>query len=124
MEKRSGPITFTTLYDTKQLVSDPKSVEKEWGCSDLFHSQRNVENFCEWTARHLEENFECTNALQAATEWKMISAIEEHKKHRQWQDREYIPFPATWIRGERWEDELDDSDFVSLTEFMEVDDAF
>jgi len=55
---------------------------------------------------------------------KMINAIGEQKRLRQWQDRQYIPFPATWLRAERWEDEFDDRDFVSLTEFMEVDDAF
>ena len=36
----------------------------------------------------------------------MLEAIEEQKRGRQWRDG-YIPLPATWIRGQRWEDELD-----------------
>lgn len=37
---------------------------------------------------------------------EMIDAIEYQKKGRQWRDG-YVPLPASWIRGERWTDELD-----------------
>jgi len=38
-----------------------------------------------------------------------ISAIETHKQFWKIKQTEidYIPYPATWLRGERWEDELD-----------------
>lgn len=39
---------------------------------------------------------------------KILIALEEHKKLKQWQDKQYIPHPTTWLNQKRWEDELDD----------------
>lgn len=36
----------------------------------------------------------------------MLDAIEYQKRGRQWRDG-FIPLPASWLRGERWTDELD-----------------
>jgi hypothetical protein len=38
----------------------------------------------------------------------MIEAIEQQKKSEQWQkdSGKYIPHPATWLNGKRWEDVL------------------
>jgi len=38
----------------------------------------------------------------------LISAIKAHCKTEQWMRNAgaFIPYPATWLRGERWEDEL------------------
>ena len=38
---------------------------------------------------------------------KIYKALENQKKSKQWQDKQYIPYPATWLNGERWEDETD-----------------
>ncbi len=37
----------------------------------------------------------------------IIAALEKHKKTAQWKDVQYIPHPAVWLNGHRWEDELD-----------------
>ena len=37
---------------------------------------------------------------------KMIEAVEEQKKSKQWSDHQYIPHPYTWLNQGRWEDEL------------------
>jgi hypothetical protein len=39
---------------------------------------------------------------------RMLSAIEQQKKSKDWQKErgQYIPYPATWLNGERWNDEL------------------
>lgn len=37
---------------------------------------------------------------------QMLEAIAEQKRGRQWKDG-FVPLPATWLRGERWTDELD-----------------
>lgn len=29
----------------------------------------------------------------------------------QWQDKRFIPYPATYLRGERWQDEIDDETY-------------
>lgn len=38
----------------------------------------------------------------------MLNAIEEQKKSAEWQkdNGQYIPHPATWLNGRRWEDEI------------------
>lgn len=36
---------------------------------------------------------------------KIYKALAEQSK--QWKDKQFIPYPATWINGERWEDETD-----------------
>ena len=41
---------------------------------------------------------------------KMLDALELQVKSKQWREG-FIPLPATWIRGERWEDELSEDDF-------------
>lgn len=33
-----------------------------------------------------------------------IGAIEYQKGTRQWRDPQYIPYPATWLNGKRWQD--------------------
>lgn len=38
---------------------------------------------------------------------EILSALEQQKKSAQWQkdDGQFIPYPATWLNGRRWEDE-------------------
>ena len=36
---------------------------------------------------------------------KIYKALAEQTK--KWKDKQFIPYPATWINGERWEDETD-----------------
>ena len=42
---------------------------------------------------------------------RMLAAIERQARSEQWvkDDGAFIPFPATWLRGSRWEDEPDRS---------------
>lgn len=37
---------------------------------------------------------------------KMVLAVLNHKESQQWQQEEYIPYPATWLNQERWNDTL------------------
>lgn len=56
-----------------------------------------------------------TSALKAWNKLKpddnlvreILSALEQQKKSAQWQkdDGQFIPYPATWLNGRRWEDE-------------------
>ena len=37
----------------------------------------------------------------------VLESLAEHKKTQDWRrGQQYIPYPATWIRGEQWDDEL------------------
>ena len=37
----------------------------------------------------------------------ILKALEIQKKSKQWQDKQFIPYPYTWLNQKRWEDELD-----------------
>lgn len=47
--------------------------------------------------------------VDPAEHQKILVAIEKQRKSEQWKrdGGQYIPFPATFLRGERWTDELD-----------------
>jgi len=39
---------------------------------------------------------------------KILTSIQEYRKTTQWQDKQYIPHPASWLNAKRWEDEIED----------------
>lgn len=40
---------------------------------------------------------------------KILSAIEKQRRSEQWKKSagQFVPYPASWLNGERWNDELD-----------------
>jgi hypothetical protein len=38
---------------------------------------------------------------------QMLETIKWQVNLKQWQNKEYIPHPSTWLNQERWEDEID-----------------
>ncbi len=38
----------------------------------------------------------------------IMAAINKQKLQSAWQDKNFIPHPATWLRNRRWEDEVDE----------------
>ena len=48
------------------------------------------------------------NRLKPSAELVMVilSALSKQKKLDQWQNQQYIPNPASWLNGKRWEDEI------------------
>ena len=51
---------------------------------------------------------------------RMLAAVQTQKRSKQWQDKQYIPNPATWLRRGQWEDELPPEQIASF----DVDDFF
>ncbi len=39
----------------------------------------------------------------------ILIALEKQKQSKQWQDKQFIPHPATWLNQRRWEDETDET---------------
>lgn len=37
---------------------------------------------------------------------RMMDGLAKWKRSEQWSDIRYVPFPTTWLNGERWEDEI------------------
>lgn len=69
-----------------------------------------------------------TLAPSATLQTEIIAAVERQKTSRQWtRDRgQYIPYPATWLNGRRWEDQPEDQqgpdgtmDFAGLKDFLQ-----
>ena len=54
-----------------------------------------------------EKAWQRINPCPALTEI-ILSAVEAHKGTKQWQDKQYIPHPSTWLNQKRWEDELEE----------------
>jgi hypothetical protein len=46
---------------------------------------------------------------------KMLGALEVQKQSKQWQDKQFIPHPNTWLNQRRWEDECEDDSKDSLS---------
>jgi hypothetical protein len=51
---------------------------------------------------------------------QMLNAIEQQKRTKQWQDKEFIPYPSTWLNGERWNDEVGGGGY----DYNDIPDAF
>lgn len=56
----------------------------------------------------------------------MLNAIEEQKKSAEWQkdNGQYIPHPATWLNGRRWEDEIEVDVCKEQTEEFKIGENF
>lgn len=54
------------------------------------------------------------------THAQMLEAIKRQKQGEQWKDAQFIPHPASWIRGKRWEDEATSRQAVALPELKGV----
>jgi len=46
---------------------------------------------------------------------RIIAAVEFQKQSRDWlkNDGQYIPYPATWLNGQRWTDEVGEGDVLT-----------
>lgn len=45
----------------------------------------------------------------------MLTALNIQKQCKQWQDKQFIPYPATWLNQRRWEDESEGYSDDTLT---------
>lgn len=54
------------------------------------------------------------NKLTSAQKQAAMEALPNHIK--QWDDPTFIPYPASWLNGERWEDELEEKPRLRIVE--------
>ena len=43
---------------------------------------------------------------------EMIKKLSIMKKSKQWQDKQFIPHPTTWLNQRRWEDDIEETEVV------------
>lgn len=97
------------ISDTEEVNLDNKIAEK-----DLQAEQLQVYFDLFW--KHYPRRQAKQDAIKAFVKLnpseellnRMIEAIEVRKRTKDWQKEsgQFIPLPATWIRGRRWEDEV------------------
>lgn len=115
-----------TKTETK-IKTPPKSPT-----GDMTHAKPNVDFFSDFWCAYPKKTAK-EQAKKAFEKLKvsedmlklMITALEQQKKTEEWNKEggKYIPYPATWLNGRRWEDEISppmrsDSSF-KLDEFFD-----
>ena len=106
----------------KDIYKDKKEKEKER--EDLFNrfwsAYPRHEN--KQTARKAFDRLNPDDALLTT----MLKAISRQKGSAQWQEKngQFIPHPATWLNGRRWEDETKPSGGFEQRDYSNVQDEY
>jgi hypothetical protein len=91
--------------ETKKIIRNDKNFDSFWSAYPVKKGKGNAEKSWE----------KLKPDLQA-----VLTAIEAQKKTDQWtKDKgKFIPYPATWLNGKRWEDEVE---VVTSSKFAKYD---
>lgn len=100
LKANQEPITNNQEPDIKKL--NKKRFDEFWVLYPNKKSKAAALNA--WMKINLDDDL-----FSAITE-----SLQQHKQSRKWNDSggKYIPHPATWLNGKRWEDELNTGDFI------------
>ena len=119
-DENHRPIPYIKTYIDKDISIDRESNSKHSGqdakCSlskaelkridmtagfnkfwDMY--PRKVQRPLAWNA------WQCLDVDSSLYE-AIYQAVEKYKRTKQWQDKNYIPYPATFLQDERWRDEI------------------
>ena len=109
--------TITNDNKTQQTTTNlPKEKEKETETDKQKEKEKEqsarFETFWKSYPKHVnrkaaEKAFLKLNPDDGLLE-TMLAAVDRQKQTAQWQEQngQFIPYPATWLNGRRWEDEL------------------
>ena len=112
-----------------EVSSDPSGVKRDFTqeltqpspiCEGRLHTEVNIDTTIEQRIEHTPSEFEKfysaypkkISRANAERAWKkqkcilseVMPALERQRKL--WNDPQFIPHPASWLNGRRWEDEL------------------
>ena len=109
-EANQANATFATTEEATQANASNKNKNKE------KEKEKEKEYMFDrfWAAYPRHENKPAARKAFAKADpdeellLTMLTAIEKQKSSSQWQENggQYIPHPATWLNGRRWEDEV------------------
>ncbi len=109
----------------KATLQSSSSINKE-----KYIKERNEESFRKFYGAY-PKKIAKQNAVKAFNKLnpderlleKILSAITQAKKSEDWlkDDGKYIPHPATWLNGKRWEDEIELSESCKSSKETEFD---
>lgn len=90
-----------------------KQIDKSNTDSSLKEKNEDYEHFLIWYKFYPNKvgkpaAYKAWKKIKPDTELKrkMVTMVLEHCKSKQWQKKEFIPYPATWLNQERWNDTL------------------
>lgn len=134
----NNPLTNNQQTTNKQLTTNEeyKEVKKDKNniylqdCNTIFEGEKKTTNklqgfdtFWEAYPKHkgkdaAKKAFAKINPTESLLK-EILTAVEAQKKTHEWQkdNGQYIPYPATWLNGKRWEDDKDGTP-MSLEELM------
>lgn len=90
----SNGVNFALGVISRLNVSTPESFEKFWLAYPKKVAKK--EAVKAWDKLKVDEQLFII----------IMDKIEKMKGTRAWSDSAYIPYPATWLNGERWNDEV------------------
>ena len=99
--KKEQPITNDNKAEQKETKKDKKTETSVWFDKFWDAYPRHVNK---QTAKRAFDKLKVDEEMLG----KLLEAIESQKQSTQWQENEgqFIPHPATWLNGHRWEDEV------------------
>lgn len=122
LESRSEsfPVSYPEFCRESSLHNKNKIIDKE--DIDIPHSPQKRKDGEEKYHSNLFDEFwkaypRRVGKADAIKAWKklkpdesilatMIVAINKQRQTEQWQNEKFIPYPASWLNGRRWEDEI------------------
>lgn len=93
----------TSINNTRINISPIvplESFEKFW---KIYPKKQDKQKTIKWFNKH-QPNEELLKTI--------LEKVELFKQTKQWQNKQYIPMPTTWLNGERWNDEIAESDLT------------
>lgn len=100
-EKKAYPMDTTVTVTDTDTVSDSDIKENTESHFSAFWESYPRKESKEKTKQWFMKN-KPSEELQS----KILEALERFKKTEQWQDKQFIPHPTTWLNQKRWEDEV------------------
>lgn len=110
---QNGEIAFSNLTPTKDTLTKNNSLQKK--DKSVLMSEQDFESFWQEYPKKAGKKKACLSFLKLKRDLlpTILEALKKQKSSPAWQenDGKYIPYLATWINGERWEDEVQTQHF-------------
>jgi len=110
---QNGQSGLSDLTPTKDTLTKNNLLQKK--DKSMFMSEQDFEIFWKEYPKKVGKKKACFSFLKLKKDLlsKILEALKKQKFSPAWQenDGQFIPHPATWINGERWEDDVQTQQF-------------
>ena len=110
---QNGQSGLSNLTHTKDTLTKNNSLQKK--DKSMLMSEQDFENFWKEYPKKVGKKKACFIFLKLKKDLlsRILEALKKQKSSPAWQENggQFIPHPATWINGERWEDDISSLNF-------------